>query len=65
MVDELEKVATDPNSWEALWRRYGDGSYWLETYPKSERHGGGSPDLERIEDAAAARFLARLREQAS
>lgn len=64
MADELERVATDPDRWEALWR-HSDGSYWIEAYPESERHGGGAPNLERVGSADADRFLARVRGPAS
>jgi immunity protein 27 of polymorphic toxin system len=46
-VHHLQKVAISPDSggWETLYRDPDDGRYWERTYPQSEMHGGGPPEL--------------------
>jgi hypothetical protein len=41
----LVEVARDASGWSALYRDPADGRYWELTYPQSELHGGGPPEL--------------------
>ena len=43
--DHLRAVATDIDNWRTLHVCPLSGQLWLEHYPHSERHGGGSPEL--------------------
>ena len=49
----LETVARDESGWFTLFRDARDGQLWERSYPQSEMHGGGPPQLARIsaEDA--------------
>ena len=44
----LVKIDTDPNGWDILYRDPTNGRLWLKTYPSSEMHGGGPPQLKEI-----------------
>ena len=44
----MEKLASDPNLWTALYRDEA-GVLWKKSSPWSDRHGGGPPQLERID----------------
>jgi hypothetical protein len=44
----LQKVTSDPSGWETLYRDPEDDRYWELTYPKSELHGGGPPQLRAV-----------------
>lgn len=35
-------------AWETLYRDPDDGRYWEKTFPRSEMHGGGPPQLRAI-----------------
>jgi len=53
LVDSrLDQLAT--TGWETLYRDPRDGRLWERTYPKSEMHGGGPPELRALspEDAS-------------
>ena len=41
----LVKLGADPSGWETLYRDPKDGRLWELTYPQSEMHGGGPPEL--------------------
>ena len=41
----LVEVSRDSSGWEALYRDPNDGRFWEITYPHSEMHGGGPPQL--------------------
>jgi Immunity protein 27 len=43
----LQKVtdSAQGGAWEMLYRDPDDGRYWERTYPQSELHGGGPPEL--------------------
>jgi hypothetical protein len=41
----LVKVGNDPSGWETLYRDPKDGRLWELTYPQSQLHGGGPPEL--------------------
>jgi Immunity protein 27 len=47
LAHHLQKVADSPQwgAWETLYRDPDDGRYWERTYPQSELHGGGPPEL--------------------
>jgi hypothetical protein len=46
----LQKVADSIKAvaWETLYRDPDDGRYWEKTFPQSEIHGGGPPNLHTI-----------------
>ena len=44
----LKKVGTDESGWQTLYFNPEDESYWELSYPNSEHHGGGPPELTRI-----------------
>ena len=53
----LERLAADASGWDTLYRDPRDGRLWERTYPRSEMHGGGPPQLRVISpDAAAAKY---------
>lgn len=41
----LKKLGHDASGWEVLYRDPDDGRLWELTYPQSELHGGGPPQL--------------------
>lgn len=41
----LTKLGHDASGWEVLYRDPNDGRLWELTYPQSELHGGGPPQL--------------------
>jgi Immunity protein 27 len=41
----LKKLGHDTSGWEVLYRDPDDGRLWELTYPQSELHGGGPPQL--------------------
>lgn len=43
----LHKITDSPlwGAWETLYRDPNDGRFWERTYPQSEMHGGGPPQL--------------------
>ena len=45
----LEKVRTDPATWEVEYVDRKTGARWLMDYPDSGAHGGGSPRLRRLQ----------------
>ena len=49
----LQKIASDAMGWETLFRDPRDSRLWEHTYPHSEMHGGGPPQLRVIEPEAA------------
>jgi len=49
----LQRVSTDSSGWEVLYKDPHDGRYWELTYPQSELHGGGPPNLRYISDESA------------
>jgi hypothetical protein len=44
----LVKIGDDASGWETLYRDPNDGRYWERTYPQSELHGGGPPQLRHL-----------------
>ncbi|WP_133470152.1 Imm27 family immunity protein [Paraglaciecola marina] len=51
----LVKVATDDSGWNALYLNKIDNQYWVLTYPRSEVHGGGHLELQKITELSAKR----------
>lgn len=47
---QLQKITTDESGWHVLFQDRSDGRYWELTYPESELHGGGAPQLQNISD---------------
>jgi Immunity protein 27 len=41
----LHKIGADDSGWTTLYRDPSDGRYWQLSYPQSELHGGGPPEL--------------------
>lgn len=41
----LQKIGADDSGWNTLYRDPNDGRYWEHSYPQSELHGGGPPEL--------------------
>lgn len=41
----LQQVGHDASGWEVLYRDPDDGRLWELTYPQTELHGGGPPQL--------------------
>jgi hypothetical protein len=50
----LVKLGDDPSGWETLYRDPKDGRLWELTYPQSEMHGGGPPELRYLSQLEAA-----------
>ena len=50
MAHHLQKVVDSPEAgaWETLYRDPDDGRYWERTYPQSEMHGSGPPQLKYL-----------------
>jgi hypothetical protein len=44
----LQKLGTDSSGWNVLYRDPDDGRLWELTYPQSQLHGGGPPQLRRL-----------------
>jgi hypothetical protein len=42
---QLVKLRSDWSGWETLYRDPSDGRLWELTYPESDSHGGGPPEL--------------------
>jgi hypothetical protein len=49
----LQKIATDPSGWLALYRDVATGQLWEVSYPQSAMHGGGPRRLACIDKAQA------------
>jgi len=49
----LVKVTTDQTGWDTLYINKATNQYWLHTYPNSEMHGGGQPQLEQVTELVA------------
>ncbi len=49
----LQKLAVDKTGWEILYRDPNDGRLWIKSFPQSEMHGGGPPELKVIETKEA------------
>lgn len=56
---DLKEVVSSPVSggWEMLFQDPSDGRYWERTFPHSEMHGGGAPQLAWLpEDEAKVKY---------
>jgi hypothetical protein len=57
----LVGVGRDASGWNALYRDPNDGRYWELTYPQSELHGGGPPQLRFLTaDEASEKYGAQV-----
>ena len=45
---QLVGIDAESGGWDKLYRDPVDGRYWLLTYPHSEMHGGGPPQLKHL-----------------
>ncbi len=54
IASHFKAIGHDDSGWFTLFRDVRDGQLWERSYPQSEMHGGGPPQLARIsiEDAA-------------
>jgi hypothetical protein len=55
----LKRIRVWVARWEKLYRDPASGAYWLMTYPQGEKHGGGPPRLDPVDDQTAERLLQR------
>jgi hypothetical protein len=44
----LVEIGHDASGWNTLYRDPNDERYWEKTYPQSEMHGGGPPQLRHL-----------------
>jgi hypothetical protein len=51
----LVKLGHDSSGWDTLYRNAADGRLWELTYPHSEMHGGGPPQLRWLSSEEAKR----------
>jgi len=49
ITEYLTKISTDESGWFILYVDPEDGRYWEFSYPTSEYHGGGAPQLKLLE----------------
>lgn len=57
----LQEVGRDASGWNTLYRDPNDGRYWELSYPQSELHGGGPPELRHLTaDQARQKYGAQL-----
>lgn len=49
----LVQLVVDDVKWKVLHRNPTTGEYWKESFPHSERQGGGPPVFEKISEAEA------------
>ncbi len=45
----LEKIASDESGWETLFFNKKSNTYCEKSYPNSELHGAGMPELKEVE----------------
>jgi hypothetical protein len=63
LAHHLRKIADSPQwgAWETLYQDPDDGRYWERTYPQSELHGGGPPQLRCLTaDEAGQKYGAQV-----
>ena len=53
VASHLQELGRDPSGWDALYRDPDDGRLWELTFPQSELHGGGPPQLRYLTLAEA------------
>lgn len=46
--NHLKTISIDKNNWQTLYECPITGIQWIEDYPYSEYHGGGSPRLRKL-----------------
>jgi hypothetical protein len=49
VAEHLEEVGRDASGWSVLYRDPSDARLWLLSYPSSEEHGGGPPQLQHVD----------------
>ena len=49
----LVKVAIDQSGWNTLYLNTIINQYWVLTYPNSEMHSGGQPQLQQVTELVA------------
>jgi hypothetical protein len=56
-LDALKKIAVEDGGWSTLFRDPETGRYLERTYPHSEMHGGGSPEIKFLtQEEAQAKY---------
>ena len=54
---QLTPLARSPDGWSSLYRDPSDGRLWEHSYPQSDQHGGGPPELVVVtQEQARARY---------
>lgn len=53
IAKHLIEIGEDESGWNKLYIDPEDNRYWELTYPESEAHGGGAPQLELLSDQQA------------
>lgn len=53
IANHLIEIGEDESGWNKLYRDPVDNRYWELTYPESEAHGGGAPQLKLLSDQQA------------
>lgn len=53
--NHLVTVVVDDSNWQTLYRCPVTGVYWKKFFPQGELHGGGPPELLKIDEEAARR----------
>jgi hypothetical protein len=48
IAENLTKIATNQSGWDTLYINKATEQYWVLTYPNSQLHGGGHPELTRV-----------------
>jgi len=48
LAEDLVELGRDESGWYTLFRDRRDGQFWERSYPQSELHGGGPPQLAPI-----------------
>ncbi len=56
LENELNRVVADPETWETLYFRKKDLTYWLLSYDNPEMQGGGVKVLTEISGSKASTF---------
>lgn len=55
--DHLTEIGHDPSGWIVLYRDQSDNRLWELSYPESQSHGGGAPQLNLVSfDDAKRRY---------
>ena len=60
LQDKLERIKSDPATWQTLYYCKDDNSFWLMSYEQPEMHGGGIKVLREIPKSDADKFRNKL-----